>query len=113
TDNHEPVVFHKQQHAPAIVNSEYAFDVITQRTRNHHCQQKLPTRILQRARSRDKYLERQRRRKNCGNSDREKPKPLVRVLDSLDTLQWKALPQHRLAAAANDRIKKITTDHAS
>src|SRR6185369_6141215 len=40
-------------------------------------------------------------------------KPLVRVLDSLDTLQWKALPQHRLAAAANDRIKKITTDHAT
>src|ERR1043166_9584659 len=71
----------------------------TQRARDHHRQQKLPARILERAGSRDEDLERQWRRQYRGNGDGEKTEPFVGLFDAFDTLQIKAFPQHGLRAA--------------
>src|SRR3954447_21893848 len=61
-DDHESIVSQEEQHTPAVKDRENSLHVIAQGTRDHDGQQELPTRILERSRSGDEDLERQRRR---------------------------------------------------
>src|ERR1700754_41349 len=110
-DDHESIVSQKDQHSPAVKHRENSLHVIAERTRDHDRQQELPTRILECSRCSDKDLERQRRWQDRGNSNREKPEPLVSTFDSLDACQRESFAQHGLPAASHDRVEQVATNH--
>src|SRR5687768_6800538 len=112
-DNDQAVIFQKEQHSAAVEDCENSFDVVAERSRDHYRQEKFPTRILERSRSGDKDLERQRRRQYRWNSDRQETETFISAFDPFDLGELETLAQDCLPAASHDCVEQVATEHRS
>src|SRR5207253_4098582 len=107
----EPIIFQESQDTLAVKNRQRAFRIVTDRARQHDCQQEATPRKLQSTSRGHENLERHRRRQERWDRQRQNSKASIRTLDAQHMIHPKATMEDRSSAPTQDRIQQEAAEH--